>query len=636
MSQGWTPQKVAAFKAAFFEFLKHVKINSKEKGGGYVLASGVYEAQHRFIDGVFSALAQDKHDVKCLKSRQLGISTIAEALFVFLLGMIPGVQAAVCLDSAPHVKSARIRVKNIIQQLPASLGYPKIIEDSRENLLLEGGAKVVWLSAGVRETESSGNLGRGEGINLLWASEVSSWKNEEGIESLQNTLSETFPDRLFIYESTARGYNAWRDMWMDAKADDLNQVTIFLGWWSHPGHVIARDNPRFQRYGAAPPTAEEQTMIDQVDQRHAHKITPEELAWYRYKRDPQRDLEGGEKKSGQFKQQEQCSLEEEAFTQAGSSFFDHIALNMQTKRLVSYAAPKRYHYLFGQEFPETIIVDAIQHRQTKLRVWDPPQPTVQYIVAADPAFGRNPDNDRSACQVIACYADCVEQVAEFACPTTNTDQFAWVIASLAAWYGLKGSVEVVIEIDGPGEAVWKAYEAIPRLVKSSYLRHTAEARGLVDVFNNVRNYIFSRPDSIGGKGNNWQWKTGNRKEAIMERLKVVTNNGTLIIKSMETIEEMRKIARDGASIEAPSHKHDDRALALAIAVRAWDDSVRPALVAKGFTKEAFDESLKMTSPAKYNIYMQNTITGMFKQSQALHKQAQRQARMNAYNSRGRR
>lgn len=634
MTSGWNPQKVATVKRAFGQFTDHVIIKSKERGR-YRLSDGLYNAQERLLSGVFDGLGADIHDFKCLKSRQLGLSTISEALAIFWWGMFSGVQAAVILDTASHLKEARMRVKDVITTLPKSFGYPGIVEDSRELMTFENGSAVRWLAAGVRETESSGNLGRGSGLNMVWASEVSSWKNEEGLISLQETLSESFENRLYIWESTARGFNAWRDMWIEAKADDLHQKAIFVGWWAHPLHNVSKDDRRYARYGTPIVTPQEAEIITTVKSDYGHEITQEQLAWLRWKRDPNKDTEDGEKKGGQFRQQEQPSTESECFTVSGSSFFDHVSLNQQTKRLITFEAPKRYRYLFGAEFPETIITPAIQHRETQLRIWNPPVNGVQYIVSADTAFGRNPDNDRSACQVVACYADCLEQVAEFADPLTNTDQFAWVVASLAAWYGLQGQVEVFFEIDGPGEAAWKAYEKIPRMVRSPYLRSMASDRGLLDVFANVRQYMFQRPDAMGGRPSAWQWKTGNRKETIMERLKVVTNNGAMIVKSMETIEEMRKIARDGAAIEAPSHKHDDRVLALAFAVRAWDDSVRDKLMAKGVTKAAHEESLKMTSPARYNIFMQNTISNMFRQKQALQKQEARTARMDAYR-RGRR
>ncbi len=620
---GWTRQKANAYRKAFFEFLKHVRIDSKEMGGNYCLADGLYDAQLRYIDGIFDGLCDDIHDFKFLKSRQLGISTISEALFVFFLGMVPGIQAACVFDTAAHLKSARMRIKNLIKRLPESLKYPKIVEDSRELLALASGASVTWMAAGVRETESSGGLGRSTGINFLWGSEVSSWKNDEGLVSLVETLSESFEDRLYIWESTARGYNHWRDMCLDAKKDDLNQKLIFIGWWAHPKHVIERTDRRFDRYGEKPPTVKELAMMDKVRVEYAHEISVEQLAWLRFKMDPTREAEEGEKKGGEFKQQEQPSIEEECFTQAGSSFFDHESLNHHSIRLMTFPRSKNYKYLFGNEFPQTAIIPAIHWRDVELRVWDQPVPGVTYVVAADCAFGRNPDNDRSAIQVLACYADCVEQVAEYASATTNTTQFAWVIASVAAFYK---NVVTIIEIDGPGEAVWKEYEGIPRLVKSSYMRAQAEERGLVDVFNNVRNYIFARPDSMGGRGNNWQWKTGNRKEAIMEKLKAFVTTGQIIIKSSDTIEEMRTIARDGASIEAPSHKHDDRAIALAIGLRGWEDEIKSGLIARGFTKNALEESLKMTSVSRYNIFMENTISGMFQRNAMFAKQQARAAR----------
>ncbi len=608
MSSAWTPAKVAAFKSAFFDFLECVFIDSKEKGGGYCLADGVYEAQHRLLNGIFEGLAEDIHDFKVLKSRQLGISTISEALFAFFLGITPGCQAAVIFDTDEHTQEARMRIINLIESLPKSLGYPEITGNSRKLMKLGNKSSVRWLAAGVRETESSGNLGRSSGLNVVWASEISSWKNEEGVTSLKETLSETFPDRLYIWESTARGYNSWRDMWVEAKADDLNQKAIFIGWWSHPGHVIARTDRKFERYGEKEPTKKETALIEEVRVRYSHEITMEQLAWHRWKMDPTREQEKGETKGGQFKQQEQPTVEEECFTQAGSSFFDHVALNQHTLRAISSGKSKNYKYLFGSEFPQTVITSAIYHKEVELRVWNDPQPGVRYIVGADVAFGRNPNNDRSACEVYACYADCIEQVAEYASATTNTQKFAWVVASLAAWYR---NVDLIMEIDGPGEAVWKEYNDLPNLLRSPYMRQSAGERGLLDVFNNVRSYIFARPDSMSGAGNNWQWKTGNRKEAIMESTKSLADAGNIIIKSDALIEEMRTMARDGASIESPSGKKDDRVLATAFVVRCWEDSVRRGLLAKNYTREAHLNAQKMTTSARFDIFMQNTISQMF-------------------------
>ena len=45
----WNIEKVEAFRDGFYEFLGYVRINSKERGGNYCLADGVYEAQYRLL-----------------------------------------------------------------------------------------------------------------------------------------------------------------------------------------------------------------------------------------------------------------------------------------------------------------------------------------------------------------------------------------------------------------------------------------------------------------------------------------------------------------------------------------------------------------------------------------------------------
>ena len=69
-----------------------------------------------------------------------------------------------------------------------------------------------------------------------------SWDNDEGLESFKQTLSDANPDRLYIWESTARGFNQWYDMWGEARKDPAHCKCIFLGWWSKDSQRIERDS----------------------------------------------------------------------------------------------------------------------------------------------------------------------------------------------------------------------------------------------------------------------------------------------------------------------------------------------------------------------------------------------------------
>src|SRR6516225_5365024 len=120
------------------------------------------------------------------------------------------------------------------------------------------------MSAGVRNSKSSGVLGRSVGLSLATLSELCSYDNDEGLEAFEQSLSDTNPDRLYIRESTARGYNAWWTAWEIARADPLHRKCIFLGWWSKESQRIDRDAIDYEMYGAAPPTTKEIEKINAV------------------------------------------------------------------------------------------------------------------------------------------------------------------------------------------------------------------------------------------------------------------------------------------------------------------------------------------------------------------------------------
>lgn len=501
----WNRAKVDAFKAAFSEFLRHVRINSKEKGGNYCIADGVYEAQRRFLAAVYNALADDVHDIKILKSRQLGCSTISKALVVFYIGIFKGIQGAAILDTHTHMQEARRDIEWMLDNLPASLGFPRIKERNRDGITLFNGSSLRFLSAGIRNSRGGGTLTRGSGLNLLWASEICSWENAEGLATMKSSLAKDFPDRLYLWESTARSYNDWHTMWLEAKADDLNQRAEFIGWWAKQNQAIARGTAHFARYGEALPTEDEQKRIDKVEAQYGFSVSREQLAWYRQLTDPAREREAGDPDDSLLLQDQPWD-EEEAFQQSGSTFFDPEVLSAASAKVPSFK-PQGFKFYPATEFVHSDFRLARTYRDVELRVWEEPEAEACYVIAGDPAFGHDETNDRSACQVLKCYADGIEQVAEYASASAPAHQFAWLIAGLVGWYaqGGRAQVLVIIELNGPGEAVWREYSGLRQIVSNGYLRKEAAEKGLRDVFNNVRNYVYARSDSMTG-GHNYHFK----------------------------------------------------------------------------------------------------------------------------------
>src|SRR3984957_6185804 len=258
---GWDAAKVEVFKEQFLGFLNYWYIDSKDTGGDTVLGNNIYYAQERLLNGVWGPLSRDIHDIKILKSRQLGASTVCKPLVSFWMGVHDGLQGAMIFDTNGHKEEARNDIENILKLLAdghPEYKFPRIIQSNRAGLLLSNRSFLRFLAAGVKQSRSAGTLCRSSGLSLIWGSELCSWENEEGIKSLRSSISHQNPNRLYLFESTARGPNAWKDMWEEAQADDLNQATEFIGWWARLDQRLKRGTPQFERYGRLAPNDEEQ------------------------------------------------------------------------------------------------------------------------------------------------------------------------------------------------------------------------------------------------------------------------------------------------------------------------------------------------------------------------------------------
>lgn len=417
-------------------------------------------------------------------------------------------------------------------------------------------------------------------------SEMCDWGSAEGLTAFRQCFSEKHPNRLYIWESTARGYDGvWADLWEEAKADEGHSKCIFLGWYLKPSQKIERDHPDFEKYGVEPPSPKEREMIETVAREYDWKITPEQLAWYRRKMNPSN--EDVDYDNDSYRLQEQPSTELEAFQMTGAQFFDTVALTTQAHENAT-SKFKGFYFSTGLEFFDMRVFPSTHARNLHFKVWEEPTEDAVYILSADVAFGSSERNDRSAFSVLRCYADGVDQVAEYAWPLINTRQYAWVISAVAGWYTMhpRSSLYLIMEINGPGGAVLNELKALRQQIAARYKAVEFQESGLTNIFRNVYNYFYSRTDSLS-PGQSMMWKTNTQlKVEIMERLRDFVTNGMLRLRSFDTLDEMKRVAREGDSIAAQGAAKDDRVMALAMGIRMWDDAARRRLVAERRTRAA--------------------------------------------------
>ena len=634
---GWTHSKRVRVETAFYAYLNRCAVNSKD-AGAINLGEHLYQGQIDVITQIFDALEADIHKIYILKSRQLGISTIIRALIVFLLGVHKGLKGAIVFDTDNNKAESRAELEVMINDLPSNLRFPAISSNNRAGLTLDNDSKILFMSAGVKKSKTSGTLGRSVGLSVAHLSELCSWDNDEGLEAFEQSLSEINPDRLYIYESTARGFTRWWQLWKEARKDPMHCKCIFLGWWSKGTQCLNPDDIDYHLYAKDPPSEKELEKIKEVNEKYDVDVTIGQLAWYRRKMNPSlgqsEQTEDGSItfEGSSIRIQEQPWTEDEAFQQTGSVFFASKDLTDLTNKHASRKY-KSFMFLAGEEFSDMKIYRSENPRSTELKVWEEPAPEGVYAFGIDPAYGENEANCNSAIQILRCYADGLDQVAEYAWPLQTTRHLAWTLAALLGWYGAspRSECRYILELNGPGTAVYNEIKALKFYIENAtFLQKPLEERGLMDIFKNVKTYIYTRPDSMG-PGFNYHWVTSTmRKVMIMEQLRDSASSGKMHIRSMDLIEEMRSISREGDSIGAPSSMRDDRAVAMALANYFWATKIRQALVNQRRTRAAEESRQRLSIVDQVTLFNQNSLETFFATKSAGRRQEAIMANRNAW------
>ena len=547
----------------FYNFCSQLKIETKEQGlkkMGTLLGSQTY-----VMDEITKGLQDDVHFFVILKGRQLGITTVSLALDLYWHFIHPGLQGTLTTDTEENRDMFRSTLAMYMDGLPKEYRIP-LLAHNRNQLSLKNRSRLFYQVAGLR---AKGSLGRGKAITYLHGTETSSWGDEEGLASLLASLAETNPHRLYLFESTARGFNMFHDMYVTAKRA-RTQRAIFCGWWRNELYSLDPEGMTYKVYWDGKLTGEEKEWVKDIKKLYGVEINSRQMAWWRWKM-----MEGIKDESLMY--QEFPPTEDYAFVMTGTSFFSNSRCTDAVKALKKRTYDC-YRYSFGVNFQDTEVIKSTERLGT-LKIWEEPVDTAYYVIGADPAYGSSDWADRFCIQVFRCYADGLEQVASFATAEMNTYQFAWVLAHLAGAY--KNST-LNLEVNGPGQAV---INELKNLKRQAAAMGTALGKELTDVYGNMQNYIWRRNDTLGGYSNSIGWlTTAATKERMLSYMKDFFERGMMDIVDMDTIEEMKTIVRDGGSIMATGRNKDDRVIACALATAAFAEQVQPRLIMQKITK----------------------------------------------------
>lgn len=163
-----------------------------------------------------------------LKARQLGISTVTEALAFSLAWVFPGYRVTVLAHEIPASQNLLEMTHRYWETYPYSRLYtPKYLSKN----------DIGWKETGsALKVATAGNRGAGRSstTHFLHASEVGFYTDPKTVMlGMTQTIAEEFGSAV-VLESTANGRgNYFHEEWLKAEQGETEFAPLFLPWWEH-------------------------------------------------------------------------------------------------------------------------------------------------------------------------------------------------------------------------------------------------------------------------------------------------------------------------------------------------------------------------------------------------------------------
>lgn len=508
------------------------------------------EAQKLLVQGVIDDLFKGR-PVRyiVLKARQLGLSTIIEALCYWWTATHPYVNSAI----AAHDSDAAQNIYKMFQRYyentnrvfrPQSKYYT-------QNDLTFDNDKGTGLKSSIKTfVAKRGGVGRSSTNRFLHCSEVAFWEGgTEIVAGLMQTVP-MIPETFIFLESTANGFGGYFfEEWQLAKKGESEFKPFFFAWHMH--HEYELNVPPKIRYNQ-----DEKDLLKMFeDLGYEERTWKRKIMWRRakmkqFRSDPEKFM------------QEYPSTDTEAFLASGRPVFD-------IKRLIEMervAERKKFQcmYLHGdwRKVKSTDVDDS------PLKVWDTPQLGEKYMIGVDVAEGLEL-GDYSVIDVTR-LSD-LKTVARWR-GHTDPDLLGEEVCLLGWWYN---TALVGVEVNNHG------LTTLQRIRDKHYRNLYMREAGLEE--------LFESPTSKMG------WRTDLKTKPLMiDELSKALRDSDIIDYDITFIRECMTYVRDDKGrTNAQEGQHDDTVIAKAIGLQLchwYSPDRQPLSVRKPIKRAEYGQS----------------------------------------------
>lgn len=486
-----------------------------------------------------------------LKARQIGSSTLAQALVAWRTMLWPNVSAIVIGDEAERSRTLFEISRSFYDHMDEDIRPVGRYITKRELVFANPSHVTRMADPGLRsrifvESAHKKNLAIGSAWVIAHLSEVSRFRDPNFVLDGVIPAVHRVPGTMIIMESTAEMSGTWFRNFCEASMRGDNAFEFSFGqWWLHPEYSICpicrKSYPKACRDEAHAKKGQE-TVRPDADERHLmveFGLTPNHIVWMREKL-----AEMGN--DWDLFRQSYPMTPEDAWVSRSVQVFP---LNKLREQRHNVRPPIR----MAEVYPGPRVLDAPNGR---LKIWEEPKPGKAYDAGIDVAMGSAETEDESLIEEhrdysVACILErgTNAQVAEWVSKAVDPFELATVLYWLGTYYN---QAQMAVETNSIGGGTNQQLSKLgyPSCYQWRY-RDEISPR-------------YSRKTGWETSHKSKPWLVGFAAHELM--------NGRVIIRSEQLLKEMENFVMKGYHEwgAVAGHK-DDKVMAWMIALLTSDD-----------------------------------------------------------------
>ena len=264
-----------------------------------------------------------------LKARQLGFSTLTEGLIFHACATRKNVNALIVAHREDATANLFRMSKLFYDELPAPV-KPMLRASNAQELVFENPSKLrserearPGLRSRIRCATAGGRgIGRSDTLQCVHLSEYAFWP--DGADGKASTLAgilqavPSLPGTMVVIESTANGFEDFKERWDAAVAGENDFEPVFFAWFENPDYSM-------------PVVPGTEWTPEERDLKAAYQLTDEQLQWRRW------CIANNCGGSLDMFRQEYPASPGEAFLHSGTGVFDNEQIMLRLERIPSPA-----------------------------------------------------------------------------------------------------------------------------------------------------------------------------------------------------------------------------------------------------------------------------------------------------------